>query len=94
MAVYTLVLEYDGATYLSQVEAGNEQTALHAWCHELDVCAIDGFPLADSAELLSGLQDLMPSAVGHLTNVWDVRFAVGHDVAILHLIKTDLSRNT
>ncbi|UTV30001.1 hypothetical protein [Photobacterium atrarenae] len=93
MAVYTLVLEYDGATYLSQVESSDEQSALHAWCEELDVCTIDGFPLTDSDALLSGLADLSPAVAGHLTNVWTVRFAVGHDVAVLHLIKTDLSRS-
>ncbi|MGF1731562.1 hypothetical protein [Photobacterium kasasachensis] len=90
MSVYTLILEYDGATYMSQVEAKNEKAALNIWSDELDVCAIDGFPLVDAEQVLAGLEQQAPTPVQKLTNVWNLSFAVGHDVAVLHLIKTEL----
>ncbi|MGF1717796.1 hypothetical protein L4D08_23325 [Photobacterium chitinilyticum] len=90
MSVYTLILEYDGATYMSQVEASNEKAALNSWSEELDVCSIDGFPLIDAEKVLIGLEDQAPTPVQKLTNVWNLTFAVGHDLAVLHLIKTEL----
>ncbi len=60
MSVYTLILEYDGATYMSQVEASNEKAALNTWSEELDVCSIDGFPLIDAEKVLTGLEEQAP----------------------------------
>ncbi|WP_299013211.1 hypothetical protein [uncultured Photobacterium sp.] len=93
MAIYTLILEYDGATYMSQVEASDEQTALGAWSEEQDICAIDGFPLIDADKILNNLAEQAPTPVSKLLNVWNSTFAVGHDLAILHLIKTDTQRD-
>lgn len=94
MSVFTLILEYDGATYMSQVEANNEKAALNGWSEELDVCSIDGFPLIDAEQVLLGLEDQAPTPVNKLINVWNLTFVVGHDLAILHLIKTESQLNS
>jgi len=94
MSVYTLVLEYDGATYMTQVEASDETEALVEWTDELDVCAIDGFPLDNAEPVLKSLEEQVPSPVKQLINVWNLTFAVGHDLAVLHLIKTELTDNS
>lgn len=90
MAIYTLILEYDGATYMTQTEAADETEALKEWSDELDVCAIDGFPLDDAEPVIKSLENQTPTPVSKLVNVWNVNFVVGHDLAILHLIKTEL----
>ena len=91
MSIYTLILEYDGATYMTQVEATSESEALAEWTDELDVCAIDGFPLDEAEAVILNLKEQNPSPVSNLINVWNINFAVGHNLAILHLIKTELS---
>ena len=93
MSVYTLILEYDAATYISQVEASDEKAALVEWAEELDVCSIDGFPLDNAEQLLINLENQPLSPVNKLVNVWNLIFVVGHDLAILHLIKTELQIN-
>ncbi|MDX1302932.1 hypothetical protein [Photobacterium sp.] len=90
MSVYTLILEYNAATYMSQVEASDEKAALIEWAEELDVCTIDGFPLDGADQLLKNLEAQALSPVVKLVNVWNLTFVVGHDLAILHLIKTEL----
>ncbi|MGF1760674.1 hypothetical protein L4D76_22670 [Photobacterium sagamiensis] len=94
MSVYTMILEYDAATYISQVEASDEKAALIEWAEELDVCAIDGFPLDNAEQLLKNLEEQVLSPVKKLVNVWNLTFVVGHDLAILHLIKTELQINS
>ncbi|WP_064608456.1 hypothetical protein [Photobacterium sp. J15] len=89
MSVYTIILEYDGATYITQVEASDVQTAMRAWSDEQDIYAIDGFPLNEADRILTSLAEQTPTPVNKLTNVWSVTFVVGHDLAILHLIKTE-----
>lgn len=91
MSIYTLILEYDGATYMTQVEAADETEALSEWTDDLDVCAIDGFPLDDAEPVIKSLKEQVPSPVRNLINVWNVNFVVGHNLAILHLIKTELT---
>lgn len=90
MAVYTLIFEFEVATYLNQVEADDEHAALIAWAKELDICEIDGFPLESADALLDSIQQQAPSPVSKLVNVWSLSFVIGHDLAILHLVKTDM----
>lgn len=89
MSIYTLILEYDSASYLFQVEAEDERAAVHAWREELDLAAFDGFELNSAERLMRELAEPTLNPVNHLTNVWNINLAFGHDLAVLHLIKTD-----
>lgn len=90
MPVYTQILEYAGVTYLSQNEADDELSSVLAWAEQLDLAAFDGFDLADSQRLMTQLQTPTLQPVSHLINVWNLNLAFGHELAILHLVQTDV----
>lgn len=90
MPVYTQILEYAGVSYLSQNEADDEFSSVMTWAEQLDLAAFDGFDLADSQQLMTQLGSPALKPVTHLTNVWNLNLAFGHELAILHLVQTDV----
>ena len=88
MAIYTLLLEHDSASYTIQIEADSHPLALRLWLASLD--DLDDWPPCSADDLQRQLDERPPLAVGHLTNVWKYNLALDHDIGQLHVIKTDL----
>jgi hypothetical protein len=67
-------MEYRGGTYLAQVEAANETTALIAWAQDLRTSEIAGFGQKRKQQLIKFIEedvkDDPPTPIRDLVNVW------------------------
>lgn len=93
MALYTVVLEFDGGTYVSQVNARLAQHALAKWADCLDHEEVKGLgddgknALRDelAADARVG-QDLVP--VKGAKNVWSATALVRGKFALMNVVRT------
>lgn len=86
---YTFAVEFDGGTYLSQVDAGSEGDAVIAWCEKFQEDA----PLAARSKLLAravrrGLLEENPTRVVGLTGTWCFSTHFAKKLVLGHLILT------
>jgi hypothetical protein len=73
--LYTVVMEYRGGTYVSQVNAGNVVEALREWALALDTGAIKWLGPARKRELLKTIDEepswaIEPVKLDGLVNAW------------------------
>lgn len=71
--LYTVVLEYRGGTYISQVNARNVIGALQVWAEALDIAAVAGLGSRRKAELIDDIKEqllhgVMPTPLDGLVN--------------------------
>jgi hypothetical protein len=88
MPLFTIVADFQGGTYLTQVEAENERQAASLWpeSKELhDIAVPLGLPLR---ELGYALSDPEATPVGDLRHCWSVTADVEDQVLLLHIIRT------
>ncbi len=72
--LYTVIVDYAGGTYISQVRASNEAEALKQWCASFSVeegVPENVRPIAD--KVLSDLDLFKPVALEGLTSAWHGR---------------------
>jgi len=89
MSKYTFAVEFDGGTYLSQVDADSEVDAVVAWCDKFQVDA----PLAARSKLLvqtvrRGLLEERPTRVVGLTGTWCFSTLFAKKLVLGHVILT------
>ena len=56
VATFTIIWDFEGGTYVSQVTAMSARAAFQRWAEELDTDPIDGFTGKHKRELLAQLQ--------------------------------------
>ncbi|MCJ7935367.1 MAG: hypothetical protein MUW56_17505 [Chryseobacterium sp.] len=87
--LYTVIMYYQGGTYISQVMAKGIKDALIVWTRELDISIIE--ELNDNNKKL--LQELavkeMPSLIDGMTNIWYTDFLLSDNYMHAHIIKTN-----
>ena len=86
---YTIVCEFRGGTYVSQVQAGNEVDALRRWAERIEIEA----PIAHSsariaANTLRDLNNSEVSALDGLVGAWCFSTMVGGSVVLLNLVRS------
>jgi hypothetical protein len=87
MALFTVVLEFDGGTYISQFRAASAQTAAvkHA-AHLIGNKAVG--KLAIRRRLARGLSADRPVAIAGVHNVWCCSTSVGKRFGMVNLVAT------
>jgi hypothetical protein len=88
MALYTLILDYVGGTYLYQTEAGDECEALHDWIAQLrlQLVATDV-----SAEIATAFENWLahdPVPLGGLVGAWCTSANAERGLALVNIIRT------
>ncbi len=93
MALYTVVFDYDGGTYVSQVNARMAEGALAKWADELPEMDVKGLGHEEKQELLGELaadaklgQELAP--VKGAKNVWCATALVHGKFALMNVVRT------
>jgi len=89
MSRYTFILEFDGGTYLSQVDAGNETDALVAWCDRLQ----RDKPFAARSKRLAeavkrGLSTGGLTLVSGITGTWCFSTVFAKELVLGHVVLT------
>jgi hypothetical protein len=86
MPLFTLISDYRGGTYLSQVIAPTPAKALSAWCRRPS--PIPGIGPATRRKLAQAFNDDAPVAVDTLRAVWCLSELVRGYLMIIHIVKT------
>jgi hypothetical protein len=87
--LYTIILEYRGGTYISQVSADSPSAALLKWPSELE----DGL-LAELGITRNELSNILKSGqavpINGCVSVWCISGSVKNDLALMNIIATDV----
>lgn len=86
MNLYTIVLDFKGGTYTSQVEENSEELAMHKWVNSVD----NILPELNIAErsAFAAETDLILTPLSGLQNVWCMSFSIDNSLALMNMIKT------
>ena len=85
--LYTILLDYAGGSYVSQVEALDERAALDAWLSKLGPDHIVG---AASAEIAARFEADIDGAVAldGLTGAWCATSVGSQGLAVVNIVRT------
>lgn len=88
--LYTIVMEYRGGTYVSQVTARNVFGALRAWAVALNVDAVAGLGPRRKAELIDQIEDQLaaPVALDGVINGWCASAVTSGGLVLVNIIET------
>lgn len=88
---YTFIMNYDGGTFIAQIEAKNEHNAMRVWLRELDVNNIEGFTEKERQRLIDeDFEDEDPIPIEGCTNIWCFGLRVSNykELALINFVKT------
>jgi hypothetical protein len=87
MALFTVILEFDGGTYISQFQAASAHNA--AMKHVAHVIGIKRMSTpVNRRRLADGLSGENPVAIEGVRNVWCCSATVGKKLALVNIVKT------
>lgn len=87
MPRYTVIMDFKGGTYISQVQSENQKNALEKWALELDTSEIFGLGDAGKARLLKGARSEEPIALEGLSQVW-CAYCLIPGPALINIVQT------
>jgi len=87
MALYTIIFEYRGGTYIEQVHASSEFSAYKSWALKLDPNNIQYFGKKSKQKIIedSKNEDYRPLLLSGLTNAWCASWSLS---GLINIIKT------
>lgn len=95
MTLFTIIVDYRGGTYLSQVVARSVAQALSRWADTLDATALGGLPAKSLPGFVHELKDEGRDAapISGLVGVWCITLSVDDCLALIHVVETRDVRN-
>jgi len=93
MAFYTVIMEFAGGTYISQVTAASAKSACVKWAQSLDVSQIQGLGLRGKESLIEQMRDESPTVIAGLSNAWCTGALIRGSSALINLVQTEPKRN-
>lgn len=88
MKRFTFIADFEGGTYLSQVEADHVGEALVTWGASLSSSDLGGLGDERLATLRAELASETPIAVRTLWSVWCASVLVGDAYLLIHIVDT------
>jgi hypothetical protein len=88
MALFTILMEYKGGTYLTQIRAPSADAALEEWARGLEVKNIEGMTGAIKRQFVEWLPEARPAAVAGLKSTWCSGFVASTSSALVHIFRT------
>ena len=92
MNFYTISMEYQGGTYISQVWADDETSALIEWAVKLDIRTSKGIGRQIKQRIISELEQgyahNKPVPLNGVVNVWFAALLVRNKMLFIDIIKT------
>ena len=92
MSLFTIVLDFKGGTYISQVIDDNVNSALQKWALNLDVKAIKniGEKIKDLIiqNIINNTEAALPIVLDGCINVWCTSMLVRGHLILVHIINT------
>lgn len=89
MSLFTVILDFAGGTYISQIEATSTTSACLKWALELDFSNIKGIGAKSKLSILKQLQDNEPTPLDGLLNAWCISILLRGNLALINIILTE-----
>ncbi|MCA9623018.1 MAG: hypothetical protein KC731_28560, partial [Myxococcales bacterium] len=93
MPTFTIVLDYRGGTYVSQVRARSAVAAVAAWARGLGEDGVPFIGPATAAQIATDLQDSDLVPLSGVVSVWATSFIARGKFALLNVIQTEERRS-
>lgn len=87
--LYTLLIEYEGGSYLSQGKAFSPKEGVLACVQNQNISAINGLKESHREDFISEIQEDTATPVKSLKNVWCFCVTIKKETALLTLVQTD-----
>lgn len=91
MNIYTVIMEFRGGTYISQVRAENTPQAVEIWAKELNTDTVQYLGDKNKNQLINDLPVVIEtelSEIDTVKNVWLILYQFTTGIAYVHFIKT------
>jgi hypothetical protein len=88
MALYTMLLDYAGGTYVSQSDADNEREALFEWVRRLRSERIADGISDEMADAFQGATHSNLAALGGVVGVWCATATGREGLALVNVVAT------
>lgn len=88
MALYTIILDYAGGTYVAQMRARSPHAASIKWARTFD---IDDFHKLGSKErdsLIAQIESVKPVQLNSILNTWCSSFTIAKRLGLINLVHT------
>jgi hypothetical protein len=89
MSLYTLIIEYEGGTYISQIKAPSPKSACVKWAQKLDGSQVKGLGLKGKESLIEQMKEESPVAIDGMLNAWCNSTLVRGRLALINLVQTE-----
>ena len=88
MPLFTVLMEFKGGTYLSQIRAPSPEVALEKWARGLETRDIEGMTAGIKRQFVEWLPEARPTPVDGLKSTWSSGFVARADSALVHIVRT------
>jgi len=90
MDLFTLILDYDGGTYIAQIESDTPRNAAIKWALNLEIEKIPGLGHSSKKTIIDEMKDddKCPVAVEETINTWCSSFTVRGKLGLINIVKT------
>ena len=92
MPLFTVLFEFKGGTYVSQIRAASLRTALYKWADRLEVSEIWGLGSSGKESLRVIVRDRVPVALRGLSKVWCQSMLIRGKLGLINIVQSDSSR--
>jgi hypothetical protein len=89
--LYSIVIEYRGGTYISQISALNQNAAITAWASSFSETELRVWKI-DKTALLKIVEEDIPIALKGCVNAWCLSGNIDGSLALINVFKTAKSR--
>jgi hypothetical protein len=89
MSLFTIVLDWQGGTYLAQVKASSPSSAIRKWVHGRAIRLVPTLGARGRASVLRDLDADGPTPVERLSGVWCGGFATRSGSGLINVVRTD-----
>ena len=91
MALFTFIMDFQGGTYISQVNASSPESACVKWAENLETSEIQGLGSKGKNFLIEEMKKEPPVALNGVSNVWCSWASIYGKSALINLVQTELT---
>ena len=89
MPLYTFLMDFEGGTYIRQIEAPSPRQACVQWAHSIDISKIKGLGPKGKFSLSEQIEDEEITPINETINTWCVSALIHGKLALITLIQTE-----
>lgn len=89
MPLYTFIMDFQGGTYISQVQASSPRSACIKWAENLEINEIEGMGEKGKTKLIEEMKKELPVPLKGVINVWFTAGSIRGKSANINLVQTE-----